>query len=171
LLTNKTLSGVNLIELLAVLALVGILTAIAIPTFFRYLQMNNISENAQKLYFNLQYAKSEAMKRNTTVFVVFQTGTNWCYGMNAGATCSCNTANSCGLGAVSATNADFSNLSLTSITGNAFTFEGTRGATYLNKGVVTFTLTNSTTAISIQISTFGNLLICSANVSGYSACS
>lgn len=163
--------GVNLIEILVALTTVGVLSVIAIPSFFRYLQMNNLSQNAQKLQYSLQYGKSEAIKRNSTVYVVFQTGSNWCYGMNVGATCSCNTANSCGLGSVTATNSDYATLSLTNISSNQFTFEGARGATYLNNGLITFTLTGSSTSISVKVSSLGSLLICSSTVSGYPVCS
>lgn len=170
LLRIKKYDGFSLIELVVVLVVVGILIIVAIPSFFKYLQMNNISQNAQKLYYNLQYARSEAIKKNTTVFVVFQTGSNWCYGMNDGATCTCSTANSCGLGSVSASNTDFSTLSLTGVTNNSFTFEGTHGATYLNGGFVTFTVSGGSTAVSIQVNLLGDLLLCSSNVGGYQAC-
>jgi prepilin-type N-terminal cleavage/methylation domain-containing protein len=55
-------NGYTLIEVLVVLFLVGILAALAIPSWLSFLQRQRIRSAASQLYWALQLAKSEAAK-------------------------------------------------------------------------------------------------------------
>lgn len=161
--------GINLIELLVALSIVIILTVIAIPSFREMYIEYRLTTAAQKLYYVLQYARSEAIKNNTTVYAVFQTGSTWCYGANVNATCNCSVANNCGLGAESSSTLPDVSLSTTGMNGNNLHFEGTHGSTY-TASTVSFSFTGDTKSITLKIGSLGNMQICSGTVSGYPTC-
>ena len=161
--------GLTLLESLSALVVVVILTAMAVPSFMTFLQERRLTLTAENLLYALETARSEAIKRNTSVYVSFQTGDNWCYGINTGSNCSCSTPSSCNLGAVSASASQQISLSTTGITSSNFQFEGSRGASNVNNALVTLTLYGQTTSISVLIPILGNLQLCSS-MSGYGAC-
>lgn len=160
--------GYGMIEILVVMAIVIILTIASLPTFLDLYQRYHLSTTVQQLAYTLQYAKSAAIKNNQTVYAVFQTGDNWCYGLNAGATCNCSVANSCGLGSVATTRTQDLSLSLSSIT-SPIQFDGVNGATLTN-GSINFTIYGQSKSIGVKVNALGNTRICSSTVSGYSAC-
>ncbi len=153
---------------MVVLVIVTILAVVAVPAFITYLQTNRLIGASQQLYDALQNARSEAIKRNVTMYVTFQTGSNWCYGLNPSATCNCASGTTCTLGNTAVTSSPLT-LSTSGLTNNAITFEPNHGAANVS-GTVTLTSSNGN-AISVKVRLLGDLLICSANVSGYSACS
>jgi type IV fimbrial biogenesis protein FimT len=55
--------GFTLLELMVVLAITAILSAVAIPSFSRMIQANTVSNNVNILLADLRYARSEAMRR------------------------------------------------------------------------------------------------------------
>jgi type IV fimbrial biogenesis protein FimT len=165
----KALFGVTLVELILVLAVVVILTLIATPGFITLIQNYRLSTTSEALYNALQFAKSEAVKENATIYVSFQTGDTWCYGINANSACDCSTASNCGLGATSAPAAQQLSLSATGLTNNAISFEPIRGAANAAASV-TYTIYGQSTLIRTSISLLGNLQICSTGISGYTAC-
>ncbi len=115
-------------ELLIILTVISILALAAAPSFNTVLQEQQAVGATQSLYAALQYARSEAIKRNQTVYVNINTGSNWCYGINNGSACSCQTPSGCSLGAVTAPANSILTLSATGLTNSSVSFEGTRGA-------------------------------------------
>jgi len=65
-------SGFTLIELMIVIGMIGILTAISVPAVMKWLPNYRLKAAARDLYSNMQKAKMEAVKRNTNVFIVFR---------------------------------------------------------------------------------------------------
>jgi type IV fimbrial biogenesis protein FimT len=59
-------AGFTLIELMVTVMVVGILMALAEPSFRAYVQNNRLSGQASSLVYSLSYARSEAIKRNKT---------------------------------------------------------------------------------------------------------
>lgn len=66
---SKRLSGFTLIEVLVVIALLGIVTALAAPGFASLVQSNRVQAAAGELQSALYYARSEAMSRGVNVVV------------------------------------------------------------------------------------------------------
>ncbi len=66
---SKRLSGFTLIEVLVVIALLGIVTALAAPGFASLVQSNRVQAAAGELQRALYYARSEAMSRGVNVVI------------------------------------------------------------------------------------------------------
>lgn len=66
--------GFTLIEVLIVIAIMGILASIAVPAFRDMITAQKVRGTANDLYAALLYARSEAMKRNGQVSVVRPAG-------------------------------------------------------------------------------------------------
>jgi Tfp pilus assembly protein FimT len=161
--------GMTLVELLVILSITAILVTLSIPLFTSYVQKRRLVGVTENLYSFLQYARSEAVKRNANVYVSFVTGDNWCYGMNAGSACNCSVANNCGLGTTSAEQTHVLNLTTSGLASNSIYFEGTHGAANAS-GTVTFTIYNQSPYIKITIGRLGSLQTCANDVSGYQGC-
>jgi type IV fimbrial biogenesis protein FimU len=61
--------GFTLIELMIVLALLAIVSFIAVPNFMDFIERNRIQTQAQELQAFLLYARGEAVSRNTSITV------------------------------------------------------------------------------------------------------
>jgi type IV fimbrial biogenesis protein FimT len=76
-LTRPTSHGFTLIELLIGLAVLGILMALAAPSFTVWMQNTQIRSAADALLNGLQLARTEAIRRNKTVQFVMGTQSEW----------------------------------------------------------------------------------------------
>lgn len=66
---KKPVGGFTLVELLVVIVLLGILTTLAVPSFNQYQATQSVRNAASDLVFAMNFARSEAVKRNTDVTV------------------------------------------------------------------------------------------------------
>jgi type IV fimbrial biogenesis protein FimT len=90
--------GLTLMELLASVAIIGILVVLVYPTYTAYFARGRVSGAAEALAQDLNLARSESIRRNGDVTMSFSPGGTWCYGSVAGSTaCSCTTPGSCTL--------------------------------------------------------------------------
>jgi type IV fimbrial biogenesis protein FimT len=69
--------GFTLIEMMIALLVVGILFAMALPTFSVWIANTKIRNGAEAVLNGLQYARNEAVKRNTTIEFEITSGTAW----------------------------------------------------------------------------------------------
>ena len=79
-------SGFTLIELMVTLALIAIVLMIGVPSFRSMVTNNRVVAQANELATSIQYARSEAIKRTTSVSICSSTNQTACDGGNAWAT-------------------------------------------------------------------------------------
>ena len=72
----KNNKGFTLIEVIIVVVLIGVLTAIAIPSYLNWLPNYRLKGAARNLYSNMQKAKVLAVKMNRSTAVIFDTDHN-----------------------------------------------------------------------------------------------
>ncbi|MES2217507.1 MAG: GspH/FimT family pseudopilin [Pseudomonadota bacterium] len=159
----------TILELLVVLTILAIMAFLTVPSFLTFINETHVTSYAEDLLYNLQYARSEAIKRNSNVYVSFTTGSTWCYGINVGSSCTCSTSGSCGLGAFLAPSG-IATMSTTGLSSGSLIFEGTRGAATNGASKIIFTIVGGTMAIGVTLTGLGNMQMCSSTISGYSAC-
>lgn len=161
--------GFSLIEILITLSVFAIITVMALPLFSEMIQNYRLKTAAENLYYSLQYARSEAVKRNQTVYMNFNTGDTWCFGIKAGSTCDCTVSGSCTLGTTTAANAQELSLSLSGMTSNTLQFDAIRAGANA-AAIITYTAYGQTPAVSINVGLLGSTQICSNTLTDYQTC-
>jgi len=125
--------GITLLEGLMVIAILGIVTAAAVPSYQEMIERNRLKQVAESFKSDLQFARTEAIKRSMKIKVSRTTGNAgaWCYGLTSKtASCACNQTNSaaadyCEIKRVSG--ADFSVTTMRADGGGTETFDFRRG--------------------------------------------
>lgn len=72
-----TSKGVTLLELIVVIAIVGVLASFALPNLRQFLVTQEVRSTSFDLLAALTYARSEAIKRNGSVQVVAADASDW----------------------------------------------------------------------------------------------
>lgn len=161
---KKRSSGFTLTELMVTVAIIGILASIAVPSFQDMIERNRLKEAVESLKSDLMFARTEAIKRSTSINVaVVENDSNWCYGVNDDDTiCACGTVDDCGIKAVAGS--QFQGTTVGDDFSTSFNFRrGTAG-----NGTVVISSANY--SASVIVSTRGRIRVCSSNLGGYSAC-
>lgn len=187
--TPSKIRGVTLIELMIVIVITAILLAWAIPSFQETIDRNRLKAATETLYGDFQFAKSEAIKRNEQIRVIFDNSTTtevingksvtvtWCYGVTEQASCGCrpskySTPNRCTIDGIpkDSLSVDYPDITITPSAN--FSFGYVRGT--VNAGNVTLNSARSKQT-QVILNGLGRIRICSptgsSNVTGYAACS
>lgn len=167
--------GFTLVEFMVVMAIAGVLVAIAVPSLTGVLERRKLQGAGDKLFADLMFAKTEAIKANSTVMVSYTgNGTTWCYGIaDDGAVCDC-TASDCTVGGVvKVVNQNgFPGVSVvvdSSLDGNTTAFSPIRGAV-AGTGHLQFSVPTGA-QFGVEVSAFGRVRHCSdTGHFGYNAC-
>jgi type IV fimbrial biogenesis protein FimT len=163
---KQKIDGFTLIEVLLGIAIIGVLAALAVPSFQDMLERNRLKEVVESLKSDLQFARTEAIKHSENVIVSRKTGNagSWCYGLARKSppskdSCDCKETNTddadyCDIKIVSGEN--FGNTDMNSANGNSI-FDFRRG-TIGNNGV---TFSTSKYGARVVFSAVGRVRICS----------
>lgn len=74
---SRAESGFSLIELMVVVAVVGVLAGIALPSFKSLIQSQQVKAASFELFSSFSFARSEAIKRNANVTVTPEQASDW----------------------------------------------------------------------------------------------
>ncbi len=170
--------GFTLVELMVAIAIFAILATMAVPSFNSFIDKYRVKRAADTLSAFLINTKSEAIKRNTTVRVVFQSagaGATWCAGMTTADTCDCTVASSCQIDSADrlVRGSDYKAILLTSPNDGAmFSFTPLRGT--VNNGNAQVQSAGGL-QVRVVVAGTGRIRLCSpgdaGNRGGYPACS
>lgn len=196
--TGKGISthhGFTVIELMICLAVLAIITSLALPSYRTILEKRQVTSGAEQLGAFLSSAQLESVKRNQFVAVNYQeNGGDWCLGMRAGdavgVDCNCTVtdstaANACALdGTLKVFHSSVLNypdvLQSADVGGddNILVYDPVRG---LTQGFETVTLELQSVpegiyALDVDVAVTGRVKICSNKVAdkdvpGYKECS
>jgi type IV fimbrial biogenesis protein FimT len=89
-----TQQGFTLLELMIAITIVAIVMALTVPGFNEIIERKKLEGAAEKVFADLQFAKTEAIKKNQRVYANFDT-TNQCYGLSLASSCACSPTSSC----------------------------------------------------------------------------
>ena len=77
LIMKRRARGFSVLEVMVVVAIIGILLSMGVPSFFTYTQNLQIRSAAEQITAGMNIAKNEAIRRNVTVQFALDTGTAW----------------------------------------------------------------------------------------------
>ena len=96
---QKQHSGLTLIELVLVIAIISIITGFVTPAFAKIIDNYRLKSAAHDIYSHLQLARHEALRTGKPISINFnQDSENWCYGFSDDQTagnCNCLESQSC----------------------------------------------------------------------------
>lgn len=155
-------------EVIITLSIVAVLAAATVPIMTDYLKHARLKSVSENIFHDLIYARSQAVKQQSNVTFVFQTGSSWCYGLTTASSCNCLVSASCTLGQVDYTRFKDTSLSASGFTGSSAIFTGTRGLVN-QTGSFTFNEASGDSVV-VELSKMGFPRICSDDIEGYQSC-
>lgn len=156
----------TLVEVLIVIAIIGILSAIAVPSYQDMIERNRLKQAAEGLKSDLQFARTEAIKRSSNLNLTLLAAT-WCYGIDDGNTaCDCGTPGDCAIKTVDGS--QFQGITLDN--NNSVTFSFRRGTA----NAMGSTLSSTNYQVRVIVGNVGRVRICNPNslkrLPGYRDC-
>lgn len=81
--------GFTLLEMAFVVAIIGIVLAVAVPSYSHFLARQQLRAAGQALSADLRMAREDSVRIGQQVFVSYRPGSAWCWGVNRGRPCDC----------------------------------------------------------------------------------
>ena len=72
----KNRKGFTLTEVTVVLSLLGIMSAISVPSYFSWLPKHRLQTSVRQIYDDMNLAKMQAVRSNTVAVIIFTPATN-----------------------------------------------------------------------------------------------
>ena len=172
-LVQKTLTGqakqqgMTAVELVIGVAILGIISAIAVPSYTEYIANAQIRTTTESIRNGLQVARAEAVKRNATVaFTLNSTDTSWVVGCptvraNCPATIQTKTAREGGSTTVTVAITGANAVSFTNL-GNITTAAGQLSAVNIDNSSIS---SANSKDLRIRVGAGGNIRVCDTNIS------
>jgi type II secretion system protein H len=173
----KRINGFTLIEMMVVLAILGIVMSIAVPSYLDLIDKQRLKEATESFYSTLQSARSLAKTRSEKIYIDVDTSSsNWCLGVNTAAACNCTNTTACTTAKIQAS--DFNKISIkTGGTLDGQYYDPVRGVLDPNGGssAPSITLVSARgKEATINISTTGEVSHCSpagaTHIGDYATC-
>ncbi|MDO8375833.1 MAG: GspH/FimT family pseudopilin [Aquabacterium sp.] len=165
------IGGFTLLELVIALTIVGMLGAMALPSFASLVARQRLHAAAHHLQADIALARHEAGKRAQPVHLVFQPGTQWCYVLSAGIGIDCRQAAVApGNGVIKVVRAaDHPGVLLLEAT--AMALDGHSGASLTGLGHARFASSEGQ-LLQVRLGQLGRASVCApaAKVAGIAAC-
>jgi len=173
-------SGFTLLELLVTLALLGLLTGLAVPAMGRLLDTARLRSATEAFSQELQQARNHALTHQKSVYFSLSVAADqWCYGWSELAACDCKADDSEAAACLTGSDSqqrihrrlstDFPSVELNTTRRSALRslhFSSVRGTASADS----FVLRNDTGELHVIISPLGRVRICSTDGRGYTAC-
>lgn len=174
--------GVTLIELIVTIVVVGVLAAVAIPSFTDFFKRQRVVGAASELSSLMSYARAESLKSDEAVTLTVKDPVSgqWCFGLVVSTSpCDCDTgvgANSCRVDGVLRTSSyeAFSGVSITispAATSIAMQYDPVRGT--VNTVPKIGVQIDSDFALEVQSTKLGRASLCvpaGSTIAGYESC-
>jgi type IV fimbrial biogenesis protein FimT len=162
---SRAWRGLTLIEIAVVVAVLAILTTMAVPTLGDRLARQRLASAGEELALDMAQARHEAAQAGQTLHLVFTPGTSWCYAVARSAGCGCASAQACQIKVVRGS--DHPGVTLTS--GSDASFDA--AAVSLATGSAELLGVNGKHGLRVALSPLGRARLCSpSGLKGYTAC-
>ena len=164
--TRRKNTGFSLVEIITVVAIIGILAAIGVPYYQDMIERNRLKQAVEALKSDMQFARTEAIKRSNDLRLTLIAAT-WCYGIeDSNTACNCGTVGDCAIKTVDGR--QFQGITLDN--NNNVTFSFKRGTA----GAMGSTLSSTNYQARVVVSNVGRVRICNPNnlkrLPGYPDC-
>lgn len=162
-----TSPGFTLLEIAVVLAISAILLAVAVPNYSRSLQRQQLRGAADALRLDMSHARELSVRTGQEVFISFQPGKSWCWGVSSGQACDCSGASPLPACSISrGQRSDYPDVRLDSAA--EAEFEPGRGLAPRHGAVVFSTAQQQT--LRLQLSGMGRTQVCGPDALGAPPC-
>ncbi len=86
---KPTAGGFTLLEMALVIGLLGIILAVAVPSYASFMARQQLRTVADQLVQDLSQAREASLHRSQRVFASFKPGKSWCWGISSALPCDC----------------------------------------------------------------------------------